>query len=135
MLTYKTADKTDTLSITILVEDYCKEHNIVYNPTDIDKSIRSYLHNFKVILAEDDGKPVGAICYTLTNNPYNFNELFGRKMAIFVKSNERNEGVGYTLIHLAEEDCKKEGATKFFLSSPKTVKGYKIFETDYVKEL
>ena len=135
MLIYKTADKTDTLSITILVEEYCKEHKIPYNPTDLDKTIRNYIHNFNIILAEDDGKPLGAICYTVAPNPYNYKELLGRKMAIFVKSEERDEGIGYTLVHLAEEDCKEQGATKFFFSSPKTVKGYEVFETDYVKEL
>lgn len=135
MLTYKIADKTDTFDITVLVEKYCMEHKIPYNPDDIDLSIQTYLHLFKTIIAYEDKKALGAICFSLVPNPYNSQDLWGRKLAIYVLNEHQNNGVGYGLLQEAEDFCKLHGATKFFFSSPKTVKGYKIFETDYVKEL
>ena len=136
MLTYRDGTEKDLKGLSRLVEDYCIDNDINYVKEDIDNYVLMNLKNFKVIVAEKDELILGAISYTVLNNPYNVKELFGRKMGIFVNKDERGTGIGSTLIHLAEENCKHDyNVTKFFLSSPKTVKGYKQNEIDQVKEL
>lgn len=126
---------SDIIDLMSLVEEHCEEMN-----EDFDaKSIKSYLDiqisNLPSIIAEDDGEIVGAISFIIVPSDFKQDVFLGKKIAVFVKSKYRNNGIGKQLLEHAEKVCKDNGCIKFYFTGKIQPEGYNQLETEYVKEL
>lgn len=135
MISYRNAVPSDVLDLIGLVQEYCEEERIPQDLPSIKKYIDMQLGKLPTIVAVDKDVVVGVISFIVIPSPFKLDYLIGKKIACFVSKSYRDQDIGYKLIETAETITKNQGASKFFFSSNKEVKGYDVFETEYVKDI
>ena len=108
-------------------------NEIVNNPT------------FGAFVAYADGKIIGYILSSLTQNWFNMSQIIAVLRQWYVKPEHRKDGIAKNLFRLFEDWAKESNATSIqcshFMSSPKgagaTFKraGYIHYSSEYIKEI
>lgn len=65
------------------------------------------------VLAEQNGTPVGYCSVMVSRHPHNPDILFGSNDALFVIPEHRHGSTAARLIHAAEQEAKRRGASRF----------------------
>lgn len=135
MINYRDATPSDAIDLLGLVQEYCTENNIEYDNASIKRYMDFQLGKIPTIVAVDKDKVIGVISIMFTPHPFNQTKGVAKKIACFVDKEYRDQGIGKELITKAEDFAKLNKCAQFYFSSSEAPDGYRVFESEYVKDL
>ena len=109
----------------------------------VHRLIVEFADRSKILIAEEDGKPIGVVAFMLYPHFYS-GELTAQELIWYVKPEARNSFVPIALFRAAERLARELGAKQMQFSAPnptETVKkfyevaGYELMELGYQKAL
>lgn len=131
---YRASELKDYPDILELTKEHCKEAGFHFNEEQGSKYALWNLQNTTGIIAEKEGKVIGAINFSLTKHHFSGDTIAG-KIAWFVSKPHRGK-IGMKLLKMAEDKAKELGAKWFYCSTSTKMKtDYLPLEVEYKKEL
>jgi len=135
MAIYRKPVPSDILDLIGLVQRYCTDNNEPFDNGSIKAFLDFQISAIPSIVAESEGKVVGAISFIIVPSDYKKDLLIGKKIVVFVDPDYRNQGIGKELISKAESVCQKAGCKKFYFTASKAPSDYIPGDVEYMKEL
>lgn len=144
------AEKKDIEELVILTKEFFKEslneYGLKIGNKTIKNTLTNYVTNYIGIVAEKNGKLIGAIGGLVAKSIFDESQLLGQEVIWYITNSERKGTIGIKLIKAFEDECKKQGADliamvhmgnlyaetldKFY-----KMRGYKLLERQYIKSL
>jgi len=147
-LIIRKAELKDVPEVAILTKQFFEEslgeYGLTLEDETIDETLSHYITNLIGIVAEKEGRLIGAIGGLVTPSIFDKRQLIGQETIWYVAKDERNGSVGLKLISAFEKECKEKGANLIVMVHMGNLyadvldklykrRNYKLLEQDYIK--
>ncbi len=144
------ADIEDIAGIVRLIREFFEESLSVYSlsldASTIHETVTKYVTDYIGLVARRGDKIIGTIGGFVMPSIFDKNQLVGQETIWYVTKEERKGSIGIRLIKEFENRCKEQGAHLIVMVHMENlyadvldklykIRGYKLMENQYIKEI